>query len=240
MIEILTISLTMGFISSWHCAGMCGPLIISIPGFAKTHSEQIIHTVIYHAGRIMLYAAGGLIVGIIGQEIQITSSQQQLSVWLGVWVLIYVLMPKNVSARLSRWTHTARFFDEVKLRITKLWHRPGPSARFTLGVLNGLLPCGMVYLALASALTTGSPADSVLFMVGFGMGTFPILAAIGYAGKMLQYKVRLQMQRAVPFFLVTMACLLMLRGIGLGIPFLSPSMKTTDTHKPACCTRPAE
>jgi sulfite exporter TauE/SafE len=230
----------MGFISSWHCAGMCGPLILSMPDFSKTNNEQIINTLIYHAGRIIIYATGGLIAGIIGQNFQIASSQQQISLWLGVIVLIYVLTPKKLSALLAEWTHTSNVFDFVRIQITKLWHQPQRSTRFILGALNGLLPCGMVYLALASALTTGSIGSGVLFMTGFGIGTLPILAIIAYAGKMLHYKVRIKMQRAVPFFLVTMACLLMLRGMGLGIPYLSPTMKSAGTHKPTCCSRPVE
>jgi sulfite exporter TauE/SafE len=240
MIHVLLISLTMGFISSWHCAGMCGPLVLSMPGISKTNNHPIIDTLLYHAGRIMIYATGGLIAGVIGRNFQIASSQQQISLWLGVIILFYVLTPKKFSARLTEWTHTSTFFDYVRLQITSLWHRPNRSTRFFLGALNGVLPCGMVYLALASALTTGSIGTSILFMIGFGVGTLPMLVAIAYIGKMLHYKVRLGMQRAVPFFLVTMACLLMLRGLGLGIPYLSPTMKSAGTHKPACCSHPVE
>lgn len=125
------------------------------------------------------------------------------------------------------------------MRISILWQRPGKGVRFVLGMLNGLLPCGMVYLALASALTTGTIEKGVVFMIAFGFGTLPMLAIIGFFGRMLHYKVRLGMQRAVPFFLAVMACLLMLRGMGLGIPYLSPIMKTDAKHH-ACCTRPTE
>ena len=229
----------MGFVSSWHCAGMCGPLLLAMPTFSKSNSEQMLDMLIYHAGRISLYAIGGLVVGFVGQNIHIATSQQQISLILGAIVLGYVLFPKKLSVKLAQRTHTEKLFDNIKIYITTLWQRPGKGVRFGLGMLNGLLPCGMVYLALASALTTGAIEKGVVFMIAFGLGTLPMLAIIGFFGKMLHYKARLGMQRAVPFFLAVMACLLMLRGMGLGIPYLSPKMKT-DAKQHACCTRPAE
>jgi sulfite exporter TauE/SafE len=239
MFQIITISLTLGLISSLHCVGMCGPLLISFPSTSKNNTRQWIDSMIYHAGRIATYMTGGLIVGMIGKKIDLFSTQQSLSVWLGLIIILYVIIPKRLTQRIAQWSRTDHFFSLVRKQMLALFNRQTLTARFMFGLLNGLLPCGMVYLALASALTMGDMADSVTFMAGFGLGTLPTLLTVSMAGKVLHMQVRRKMQQAIPVFLMSMGLLLVLRGMDLGIPYLSPAMEKA-THTPSCCTRPAE
>jgi sulfite exporter TauE/SafE len=95
-----------------------------------------------------------------------------------------------------------------------------------LGMANGLLPCGMVYVAIATALTTSTVNGSVLFMTMFGLGTLPAMMAIGYFGTSLSLNLRAAMRKAVPYGIALMAVVLILRGMNLGIPFISPVLQS--------------
>jgi sulfite exporter TauE/SafE len=106
-----------------------------------------------------------------------------------------------------------------------------------IGLLNGLLPCGLVYLALASAVAAGSAVNGAAFMAFFGLGTLPAMFAIAVFGNFMRQGIRLKLRRAVPAFMTVMALLLILRGLSLGIPYLSPDMDAK-AKTPACCTKP--
>jgi sulfite exporter TauE/SafE len=89
---------------------------------------------------------------------------------------------------------------------------------------NGLLPCGMVYIALAATLSLPQISQSVVFMALFGAGTLPAMMLVGYAGQMIKPDVRKSFQKAVPVFIALMGVVLILRGMNLGIPFISPEL----------------
>jgi sulfite exporter TauE/SafE len=96
-------------------------------------------------------------------------------------------------------------------------------ATLFIGFLNGLLPCGMVYLALGSAIATGSVTGGGMFMMFFGLGTMPALMLVGLGGQIFGFKYVLQ--KWMPYMIATMGMVLILRGMNLGIPFLSPHIE---------------
>ena len=94
---------------------------------------------------------------------------------------------------------------------------------FFIGLVNGLLPCGLVYMALAGAVATTSVVKSSLFMAAFGLGTLPLMWGVSFFGSFINVQTRVIIRRAYPYLMVGMAFLLILRGLGLDIPFLSPA-----------------
>lgn len=103
-----------------------------------------------------------------------------------------------------------------------------------MGMANGLLPCGMVYIAIAGALSTADVVSGVLFMAFFGAGTLPAMMMISYFGKMISLSARSSMRKAVPYFVAVMGILLILRGLNLGIPFISPEMPAVSGQVVSC------
>ena len=98
------------------------------------------------------------------------------------------------------------------------------STLLLFGLLNGLLPCGLVYAALAGAAATGGPLGGALFMAAFGLGTIPAMLAVSLAGRLITAPWRARFQRAVPVAMAVLAVLFIVRGLSLGIPYLSPDL----------------
>ncbi len=93
---------------------------------------------------------------------------------------------------------------------------------FFIGMLNGLLPCGLVYMAIAGAIGTGGVAEGSLYMILFGLGTIPMLLSISLAGNIMSIAVRKRINKLIPVLVVIVGVLFILRGLSLGIPYLSP------------------
>jgi hypothetical protein len=93
-----------------------------------------------------------------------------------------------------------------------------------LGALTGLLPCGLVYVACVGATATGGLLRGVEYMAAFGVGTVPMMLALGLSGKLIHASVRTKLVRLVPVSVCVLAALLILRGLSLGIPYVSPDL----------------
>ena len=100
-------------------------------------------------------------------------------------------------------------------------HLPG---FLLIGMANGLLPCGMIYIALATTLSFTEVVQSVGFMAMFGAGTLPAMMLVAYAGQLIRPTMRVALRRLVPVFICIVGILLILRGLDLGIPFISPGL----------------
>ena len=231
MVTVITIAFTMGLIGSLHCIGMCGPLALSIPVQHKRRSERLLSAFLYNAGRVTTYAVAGLLFGFAGKAVAFTGVQNGLSLWMGILILVYVLIPKHYAGNTAVSKHLNGFFLLLRTRLGHLFNSKASSTLYVIGLLNGLLPCGMVYLALVSAAATGTPLKGALFMAIFGAATVPALFTIMLAGNWMGQGLRLRLRRAVPALLVFMSALLILRGLHLGVPFLSPkAVKNTAVH----------
>lgn len=108
---------------------------------------------------------------------------------------------------------------------------------FPVGLLNGLLPCGLVYVAIAAALATMSSLNAMLLMFSFGIGTIPVMAGLMIFGHLISINIRQKINRSVPYFVGLMAVMLILRGMNLGIPYLSPKLEKESTEV-SCCHKP--
>lgn len=227
----------MGLIGSLHCLGMCGPLALSLPIRHERLSSKIGGALLYNLGRVTTYATAGLLLGAVGQTVSFAGAQQWLSVTLGVLILIYIVFPKDYAGNswVARYLNGA--FLNLRYQLGRLFSSQKQGTLYVIGLLNGLLPCGMVYLALASAVATGNAGQGAVFMAFFGLGTLPALFSVSMFGNFMHQELRLKLRKAVPVFLGIMACLLILRGMSLGIPYLSPQLEGKKAH--ACCTKPA-
>jgi sulfite exporter TauE/SafE len=227
-IEIIGTAFIMGLAGSLHCIGMCGPLALSLPVSHSDNLSRIAGGTTYNIGRIFSYAVLGLIFGSIGKLVVASHWQSRLSLILGGVILLYLFIPKKYF-HFSRPTVFNRPFIFLRRQLGKLFHSRNFSSLFFIGILNGLLPCGLVYLALTSSVITGSSLNGALFMSFFGLGTFPAMMAAIVMGNYLNQQMRLKISKALPLLLFIMAALLVLRGLELGIPYVSPAYIRNDT-----------
>ncbi len=211
-------AILLGFFGSFHCVGMCGPIAMTLPVHNKPLLIKYSLILLYNLGRITTYCVLGLVAGIIGKSFLIGGFQQTLSISIGVLLLIYVFVPlKNTSTGYL-------FFLSIKTSFERLFSKGTRSSLFFIGVLNGLLPCGLVYVGLAGATATSDYLKGLLFMAGFGVGTIPTMLLIPLASGFITVSIRNKMRKVVPIITTVMALFLILRGFNLGIPYLSPKM----------------
>lgn len=215
--------------------GMCGPIALMLPVNRSSKATMLGGVAVYNLGRVFSYAAMGVLFGMIGKGFVLAVSQNTLSVLSGVLILMMVVFPHAVN-RIP--VHHALYapLERVKQRMRKLFGVQSMQALFSIGLLNGLLPCGMVYIALAASMATGTSLSGMLFMAGFGLGTLPAMVAVTFSKAMISVPVMHKIRRVVPVLVSVTACLLILRGMSLGIPYVSPSVQPSGTIG-QCCTK---
>ena len=233
--EILGPALIMGLAGSLHCIGMCGPLALSLPVSHNNDLSRISGGLIYNSGRILSYTSMGLIFGSFGNLIIAAKWQSSLSIGLGTIILLYLLFPKRYF-HFSTATTLGKPFMFLRQQLGKLFQSKNLSSLLFIGVLNGFLPCGLVYLALTSSIISASPVNGGMFMLFFGLGTFPMMFATVLMGNYLNQSIRQKIHKVVPALLFFMAVLLILRGMNLGIPFISPELGTGHHHEAIECS----
>ncbi len=218
MIAWFLSALSIGLLSSFHCIGMCGPLALALPIQQLSPGHRLLALLTYHLGRIMTYTAAGLVFGLLGHGIWLAGFQQLFSISLGVLILVIVCL-----GRLHRQPAFLKaIFASLQSFIYRLWLSPSRTRFALMGMANGLLPCGMVYLAIAGAVSAPHISDAMLFMFLFGVGTLPLLLGVSFYGHLISMGFRIRIKKAIPFLIASMGLLLILRGLGLGIPFISP------------------
>jgi sulfite exporter TauE/SafE len=205
---------------------MCGPLTLALPGKSRSSTAYFLGRVFYNAGRIVTYSVLGLIFGLLGKTLFLAGIQRWVSIALGVTLLLGLLATKRLGLK-----HPAyKLIGYLKFYMADMLRRRSLSSLAILGLLNGLLPCGLVYVAAAGAIATGGSLPSVAYMATFGAGTLPMMMAIGLFGKLAPLSFRLKLEGAIPVTVFLLATLLILRGLSLGIPYVSP-----DLAGPSCC-----
>lgn len=212
---------SIGLIGSLHCVGMCGPLALSLPVHHLNPVQKPLAIAFYNFGRSFSYAAIGIFFGLIGQSFWVFKLQQWLSIVAGSLILavfVFQQLGHLQFGAISRFTQAIKQKLGILLRSEK-----NLSAFFSIGVLNGFLPCGLVYVAIGAALATGTVLKSSLLMFAFGLGTIPLMALTMVFGKFISQGLRAKFSRLIPHITVFVAVLLILRGLNLGIPLVSPA-----------------
>jgi uncharacterized protein len=223
----------LGMASSLHCIGMCGPLGLSIPGGNGNSIGRIFSFSIYHFGRILTYTLFGLIFGLAGKGIYLAGFQQMTSIFLGI-LMIGIFLRHFFFRNFLSSPVAGRLMKKVQTLFSVVWTYQGRLRFLLLGMINGLLPCGMVYLALALAVTTKSLSGSILLMAMFGLGTLPALAGLRYFAFSLSLPIRNYFKKISPFLIGIMGMMLILRGMNLGIPYLSPAIAGSSAAGISC------
>lgn len=232
-VQVLISAFLMGLAGSLHCIGMCGPIALSIPTRGKSMAAKISGSLLYNLGRISTYAAFGLVFGWIGRSLAWFGWQQRISILLGIAILAFLAFPVFFPGKTLH-PIISRAMAAVRQRLATTIFRGSPQALYATGILNGLLPCGLVYMAITGAAITGDPVTGMAFMALFGAGTLPAMFATGFFGQWLKQPLRLKMRRLYPALMAIMAFLLILRGLNLGIPMVSPKMNSS-ASAPAPC-----
>ncbi|MCF8277645.1 MAG: sulfite exporter TauE/SafE family protein [Flavobacteriales bacterium] len=217
----------IGALGSFHCIGMCGPIALSVPMGGKHGLIGVLRALAYNLGRISTYAILGLVVGLLGQRIAIGGYQQALSIAVGILILAFLILPKTITKKLNPTSTFARIFLKLKNTFRGLFQSKNAFGPLVLGLINGLLPCGLVYVGLAGALALGDPISSAEFMAAFGLGTVPVMISIIFLGDLISLQWRANIRKLMPVMFAIMGALFILRGLNLGIPYISPNMEMT-------------
>ncbi len=215
----------IGFLGSFHCVGMCGPIAIALPIGKGSSTQLVISRILYNLGRVVTYSFFGAIFGLFGKGIALAGLQRYASIALGLFILFYYLIPTKYKGKLSVTKPYQLVGGFVKNSFKKLTKSGSSQSLFLFGIVNGFLPCGFVYVALAGAITTGNFLSGAVFMALFGLGTTPIMLATSLVGKFVSGSLRSKINKLIPVFAIILAIIFILRGLSLGIPFLSPPEK---------------
>ena len=231
-------ALLLGLIGSLHCAGMCGPLALAASASCESGRGRLVPGAIglaagraaYNFGRILTYCGLGLVFGMLGRSLVLAGVQRWACLGLGLalWLGLFSSRARRLRGPVLSLVETLKSKMSPKLRLRSF------RSLLVLGVLNGFLPCGLVYVACAGATASGGLMSGAAYMATFGLGTVPMMVGISLSGRLVPPAIRLQLRKAIPVSVVLLATLLILRGLSLGIPYLSPDLTAAN---PSCCQR---
>ena len=221
--EILAAFL-VGLVGSLHCIGMCGPIAIALPVPDSSNLSFFTGRILYNLGRVVTYSFLGAALGLVGSKIALAGAQQIVSIVLGVVIIIAVLLPQNFKNYFAQHPIIQKLAQPLKSNIGVLFKKGTFSAMFLIGILNGFLPCGLVYVALAGAISSSDVISGATIMILFGLGTVPTMFAASVFGKFINVGIRTKIRKAVPVLAILLGVIFILRGMNLGIPYLSPKL----------------
>jgi len=216
---MLIVAFTLGLFGSLHCIGMCGPLAIAFcDKESDTTFQRMYSGMAYNLGRTSTYALLGLIFGLLGSFIVVVDLQKVLSILLGVLLVVSFLLSYDIDQKINGLPSVRKFYDNLRKGISNMYTKAKQYDPFTLGAANGLLPCGLVYLALAGAVASGSLLDGMVFMTFFGLGTIPMMLALVLGFKFLTPNLRYQFRKVLPYVTLGFGLFLIYRGVIVDMP----------------------
>jgi sulfite exporter TauE/SafE len=214
------IAFFIGLFGSVHCVGMCGPLALAVPSFQNRWWLIVFDKLLYNIGRVITYTFLGLLIGFIGKQLWLSGLQQGVSIVSGLLIIL---------AGCSRIFKIHLSGGKLLLPVNRLLnyalrHKAG---HLIVGLLNGLLPCGFVYIALVGAINTSSPAAASAYMFWFGLGTFPLMLMAMVSAGFVGPAFRRRINKGMPYLMVCLGLWFVLRGMALNIPYLSPQKQSS-------------
>ncbi|MGO2103655.1 MAG: sulfite exporter TauE/SafE family protein [Psychroflexus halocasei] len=212
----------LGFLGSLHCVGMCGPIALMLPVSRTNQSLKFLQILLYNSGRILTYMTIGLLFGLLGESIASFGFQQHLSIAIGAIMLLSVLIPQKFLSRFKISQPFYRAITKIKVQLGASFKKKSLDTFFSIGFLNGFLPCGLVYMAVFGSVATGDLIDGSLYMALFGLGTLPMMTFVIYLKSFTQNVLKLNLKKIIPYAVGLIGVLFILRGMGLGIPYVSP------------------
>ncbi|MDT8415810.1 MAG: sulfite exporter TauE/SafE family protein [Flavobacteriaceae bacterium] len=227
----------LGFLGSLHCLGMCGPIALMLPISRSNTGLAFVQIMQYHLGRIFTYALFGILFGFFGKGLALAGLQQNLSIWLGILFLSYLLFTYLLKFKTPTWHAYNKVLMFLQARMSQFFKSKKPGATFVMGVLNGFLPCGMVYMALFGSMAMASLELGMMYMMLFGLGTVPLMSLAAYMGRKPGF-LKIRWQRVLPVMIFVFGVYFLLRGLGLGIPYVSPAVQHLQVKAEAACVVP--
>ncbi len=218
--QLFLTAFSLGLLGSFHCLGMCGPIAFTLP----VKNNRFLSALLYNSGRIITYSTFGLFFGVIGQGLKTATTQQFLSIAFGVLLIVGTLVPTRFLNQFKVSGYFVKAVSQLKFTLSKFIHQKGVLSLLVIGLLNGLLPCGLVYAAIGGSIATGNTSDGVLFMAAFGSGTLPMMFTAIYFSNFISVKFRNKVRKILPVLLVIMGLQLIVRGLNLNIPYISPKI----------------
>lgn len=228
--ELLT-GFLIGLLGSFHCIGMCGPIVLALP----KNNSLLLSRSLYNIGRIITYSSLGLLFGIIGSRLEMIGLQRIISISLGILILLAVITPSSYRARISGKLGLYRAIGVLKSMLRIMFKKHSNASMLGIGILNGLLPCGFVYIGITGAISIGNPTESMLFMTMFGLGTLPVMLGASMLGGIVNFNIRQKLIQLVPVFSIVLALIFILRGLNLGIPYISPKLEIKQQTEQIIC-----
>ncbi len=233
-------ALMIGLVGSLHCIGMCGPIAVSLPLGRKSWWHRTLGGLTYNTGRILTYGILGALFGLLGQGIEMAGLQRWASILIGAAMILSVLFPALFKGKIKIEQLLFGYAGRMIGKFRKLFTINSLPSLFLIGLLNGLLPCGLVYVAVAGALNTNSVLGGIGFMIVFGLGTLPMMLAIPLLGNLVGSGFRKKYQYVLSIMVVVLGILFVLRGLSLGIPYVSPPQKMLKPHEKNMPVSPAK
>lgn len=203
----------LGLTGSLHCVGMCGPLMLAAGRNSRWQSAFA-----YQGGRILVYILLGGLLGALGLGMRLWNAQSIIALLSGGLLIGFALLRLDPGNMLQRMPAYARFQVGLRQRVSGFIGQGGVGPQFALGCCNGLLPCGLVYLAVIGAANTSSPLMGAGFMLAFGLGTLPLLTTTLYAGRRLFRLDAGRLAAATPVVMTIAGLLLLYRGWATHVP----------------------
>jgi sulfite exporter TauE/SafE len=200
-----------GLLGSMHCVGMCGAIALTLP------SRTFAGNLLYNVGRVLSYTFIGLLFGIFGKGLNLIGVQQYVSIGLGVMIILAVLVPY-----LFKFSSLDRAFTKFKQAFIPFYKKKNYFSLLMIGILNGFLPCGLIYLAIIGSVVVAKPLEGALYMFLFGLGTLPMMLSLTIYKNILTTEWRRKIFRMMPAFVILVGILLIFKGLNLGIPYISP------------------
>lgn len=232
---MLITALIFGLLGSFHCVGMCGPIAFMLPVSRDNEVKKFLQIFLYHAGRLVSYGIIGLAFGLVGKSLDLFGFQQQLSILIGVLMIAVILVPAVKFQKYNLSLPLYSIIGKIKSSLGAALKKKSPDTFFTIGFLNGFLPCGLVYMAVFGAIATGNIMQGSLYMILFGLGTIPLMTTAVYFGRLLNGVMRQRIRKLIPVTVVIIGLLFILRGLGLGIPYLSPKQDKENITSTMVC-----
>lgn len=228
---MLISALILGLLGSFHCIGMCGAIAFMLPVDRTNQMKQFFQILSYHLGRLVTYSLMGLLFGFLGKGFKLFGFQQHLSILTGVLMILAIVIPQ-LFQKIKISQSISRIVIKLKSALGKELKSKRNDTFFTIGFLNGYLPCGLVYMAILGAITTSNPLVGSLYMFLFGLGTVPLMSLVVYLGNFANGLFRKRIQKIIPVVVVVIGILFVLRGLELNIPYISPTTAVSNLSEP--------
>lgn len=220
--EFIISGFILGIVTSFHCVGMCGPIAIALPLQGSSKMQRLIGGLLYNLGRTTTYVIFGLILGSLGQGLSALGFQRWVSIIAGILMIITALSPSLLKSSFKSDSLLNRLLEKIKSGLKQLFSIRSFHSLYLIGILNGLLPCGPLYMAFIISAGTGNAITAALFMMMFGLGTLPLLFTVTILGNFISVPIRNRINNFLPILIIIIGILFILRGLNLGIPYLSP------------------